>query len=72
MLVDYGMGNIRSVARAFERAGAKPRVSTDPDQVRSADRVVVPGAGAAGEAMRALEQRGLAAALRERISASRP
>jgi glutamine amidotransferase len=72
VLVDYGMGNLRSVARAFERAGAKPRVSTDPDEVRSADRVVVPGAGASGEAMRAFEERGLAAALRERIAAGRP
>ncbi len=72
VLVDYGMGNLRSVARAFERTGAKPRVSTDPDEVRNADRVVVPGAGAAGDAMRGLEAGGMADALRERVAAGRP
>ncbi len=72
LLVDYGMGNLRSVARAFERAGAKPRVSADPDEVRSADRVVVPGAGAAGDAMRALDASGLSEALRERFRQGRP
>lgn len=72
MLVDYGMGNLRSVARAFERAGAKPRVSRDPDELRSADRVVVPGAGAAGDAMRGLQEGGLDVALRERFAQGRP
>jgi glutamine amidotransferase len=72
VLVDYGMGNLRSVARAFERTGAKPRVSRDPDEVRSADRVVVPGAGSAGDAMRALEAGGLREALIERTAQGRP
>lgn len=72
ILVDFGMGNLRSVARALERAGAKPRVSTDPDEVKSADRVVVPGVGACGEAMRVLREQGLDVALRERIAAGRP
>lgn len=72
VLVDYGMGNLRSVARAFERAGAKPRVSRDPDELRSADRVVVPGAGAAGDAMRGLQEGGLDVALRERFAQGRP
>jgi glutamine amidotransferase len=72
VLVDYGMGNVRSVARAFERVGGKPRVSVDPDEVRSAGRVVVPGAGAAGDAMSALEAAGLAEALRERFRQGRP
>jgi glutamine amidotransferase len=72
VLVDYGMGNLRSVARAFERAGAKPRVSCDPDEVRGADRVVVPGAGAAGDAMRGLAAGGLREALIERAAQGRP
>ncbi len=72
VLVDYGMGNVRSVARAFERVGAKPSVSADPDEVRHGDRVVVPGAGAADEAMRALDARGLSDALRERARIGRP
>lgn len=72
VLVDYGMGNLRSVARAFERVGAKPSVSSDPDEVRSADRVVVPGAGAAGDAMEGLRTHGLCEALGERFDTGRP
>ncbi len=66
------MGNLRNVARALERAGAKARVTMDPDQVLRADRLVVPGVGALGDAMRCLTQRGLASALRERIPNGRP
>ena len=72
VLVDYGMGNLRSVARAFERVDAKPRVSRDPDEIRVADRVVVPGAGAAGDAMRGLQTAGLDEALTERFAAGHP
>ena len=72
VLVDFGMGNLRSVARALERADAKPRVSRDPDEVRGADRVVLPGVGSCGDAMAALRQAGLVEALRERIAAGRP
>ena len=66
------MGNLRSVARACERAGAKPRVTRDPDEVRSADRLVLPGVGALGDCMRILRERGIAEALRERLSSGRP
>ena len=72
VVVDFGMGNLRSVARGFERAGAKPRVSRDPEEVRSADRVVLPGVGACGDAMRALSEADLVAALCERIRRGRP
>ena len=48
LLVDYGMGNLRNVARAVERVGAKPRLSADPDDVRRADRLLIPGVGAQG------------------------
>ncbi len=72
VLVDFGMGNLRSVARALERAGAKARTSDDPDEVRHAGRVILPGVGAAGEAMRHLGARGLDDALRERLAAGRP
>ncbi len=66
------MGNLRSVARALERAGAKPRVSRDPDEVRSADRLVLPGVGACGDAMLGLRRAGLVPALKERIRSGRP
>jgi glutamine amidotransferase len=72
VVLDYGMGNLRNVARTLERAGAKPRVTTDPDQIRRADRLVVPGVGALGDMMRSLGERGLEAALRERVCDGRP
>jgi len=71
-LVDYGMGNLPNVARALERAGADVHVTADPDQVRRADRLVVPGVGAAGDAMAALRANGLDAALVEKIRAGTP
>jgi glutamine amidotransferase len=66
-LVDFGMGNLRSVARALERVGAKAFRTSDPDVVRSAQRVVLPGVGSSGEAMRVLRERGLDRAIVERI-----
>jgi len=71
-LVDFGMGNLRSVARALERAGAKPFVTRDPERVLRADRVVLPGVGALDDCMRGLAEPGLDEALRERIAAGRP
>jgi len=72
LLIDFGMGNLRSVARSLERAGGKPRVSRDPDEVRRAGRVVVPGVGAMGSAMDALRRDGLDTALTQRIAEGRP
>ena len=72
VVVDYGMGNLRNVGRAFERAGARPRVTTDPDEILRSDRLVVPGVGALGDAMGALEKLGLVGPLRERIQDGRP
>jgi glutamine amidotransferase len=71
-LVDFGMGNLRSVARALERAGAKPSVSADPSEVLRADRVVLPGVGALGDCMRGLASLGMDEALQERIAQGRP
>ena len=44
-ILDVGLGNLRSVARAFERAGTSPMLSSDPDAIRRADRLVLPGQG---------------------------
>src|SRR4030095_13837595 len=49
--VESGAGNLRSVAKALERAGGKPEVTADPDVVRRADRIVVPGQGAFRDCM---------------------
>jgi glutamine amidotransferase len=72
VLVDFGMGNLRNVARALERIGAKTRVSARPEDVARADRVVLPGVGAMGDCMTRLRERGLDQAIRAHISAGRP
>ncbi|MGQ9630404.1 MAG: imidazole glycerol phosphate synthase subunit HisH [bacterium] len=53
-IVDYGMGNLRSVQKGFERVGYFPVVASDPAVVKSSDGVVLPGVGAFADAMRAL------------------
>jgi len=61
-VVDYGMGNLRSVDKALEHVAASGqvvRVTSSPDDIASADRVVFPGQGAARDCMRELEQRNL-------------
>jgi imidazole glycerol-phosphate synthase subunit HisH len=59
-VVDYGMGNLRSVWKALERSApdAEVRVTADPDAIASADRVVVPGQGAMPDCMRQLNESG--------------
>jgi imidazole glycerol-phosphate synthase subunit HisH len=61
VVVDYGMGNLRSVAKAIEHVAPATRVTvtSDPAQVRSADRVVFPGQGAMPDCMRYLRDSGL-------------
>jgi glutamine amidotransferase len=71
-IVDACSGNLRSVERALARAGGRPVVTRDPDVVRKADKIVVPGQGAFGVFMRGLEERGLGGALREAIASGRP
>ena len=77
VVVDYGMGNLRSVARAFEFAANEWRVPTEvqisgnPAVVRSADKVVFPGQGAMPDCMRHLRESGLEDAVR-RAAAEKP
>lgn len=71
-LIDCGRGNLRSVERALAAAGAEPVRTSDPDVVRAADKVVVPGQGAFADAMEALRQAGLDEAIREAITGGRP
>jgi imidazole glycerol-phosphate synthase subunit HisH len=72
-IVDYGMGNLRSVLNAFERvAPGAARVVSAPEDVLAADRVVVPGVGAFRDAIGALRARGLAQALREAAAGGKP
>jgi imidazole glycerol-phosphate synthase subunit HisH len=71
-IVDYGMGNRRSVEKAFERVGERPRLTGDHDVLRRADGLVVPGVGAFPEAMRRLRAAGLDELVRERAAEGVP
>jgi glutamine amidotransferase len=63
-IVDYGAGNLRSIARAFSAIGVDAQVVDRPEQIERAEAVVLPGVGAAGAAMRFLKERGLDEAVR--------
>jgi glutamine amidotransferase len=71
-IVDYGMGNRRSVEKAFEKVGASPVLTGDHDELRAAEGIVVPGVGAFPEAMRRLRAAGLDELVRERADAGVP
>jgi glutamine amidotransferase len=71
-ILDVCSGNLRSVERALAHVGGNVAVTRDPETVRKADKLVVPGQGAFGVFMRGLAERGLGEALRERIAAGTP
>ncbi len=71
-IVDYGMGNLASVAKACARLGFKAQVTSSPAAIRRASAVILPGVGAFGAAMRELKRRGLVNPLRESIDRDRP
>jgi glutamine amidotransferase len=71
-IVDYGMGNRRSVEKALEHVGAGVTVSSDRERLRDAAGLVVPGVGAFPQAMLRLERLGLDELLRERVQAGIP
>ena len=71
-VVDYGMGNRRSVQKAFEHVGAPVAVSSDHAELRAADGLVVPGVGAFPTAMRRLRELGLDDVLRSRAAQGTP
>jgi glutamine amidotransferase len=71
-IVDYGMGNRRSVEKALEHVGAEPRLTADHDAIRAADGIVVPGVGAFPEAMRRFRAAGLDDLITERAETGVP
>lgn len=71
-IIDYGMGNLRSVQKAFESLGANATVTASPAAIRRAGRLVLPGVGAFGDAMRELRRRRLVEPLIARIQAGAP
>jgi len=72
LIIDYDAGNLRSVQRACHEVGVHADITADPDRLRGADRIIFPGVGAAGPAMRSLRARGMDAALLEAIRAGVP
>lgn len=58
-IVDYGAGNLGSVHQAFWTAGAEPEITSDPHEIANAERIVLPGVGAAGAALEQIRARGL-------------
>jgi imidazole glycerol-phosphate synthase subunit HisH len=71
-VLEYGMGNLRSVAKAVEHVGARPTLTNDHARVREADAVVLPGVGAMPRAMEQVRRLGLDDLLRERVEAGVP
>jgi glutamine amidotransferase len=71
-VVDYGMGNRRSVEKALEHVGARAKITRDRDALATADGLVVPGVGAFPRAMSNLHELGLSEAIVERASAGAP
>ena len=71
-VVDYGVNNLKSVVRALEAGGHQATLTTDPDAVRTAARVLVPGVGNFGQGSRTLAETGLGDAVREVARAGRP
>ena len=68
-IIDYGMGNLRSVQKAFEAVGHPADVTSDPDRIRQADKVILPGVGAFADAIAELRRTGLGEAFIEAVRA---
>ena len=72
IIIDYGMGNLRSVEKALASVGGRPRISADPETVSKAQRLILPGVGAFGDAMENLRRNGMDDAIREAVHAGVP
>ena len=72
VVIDYGAGNLRSVVRALSHVGANLLVTSDPDVVRHAAAVVLPGVGATLDTMQSLQKLGMQAAIHEVVQANVP
>lgn len=72
VIIDYGMGNLRSVQKGLEKVGAEAVVSGDPAVVAAAEKVILPGVGAFNDAMLELTRRGLVEVVKEAIRLDKP
>ena len=71
-IVDYGMGNLRSVQKAFEKLGVPAKIVTRPDEIEAAEKLVLPGVGAFRDAIHELQRQELIAPLKAHIHADKP
>ena len=71
-IVDYGMGNLRSVQKAFEKLGVQAAICDDPADLADASKLVLPGVGAFRDAIRALREQGLDRPVLDHIAADKP
>ncbi len=71
-IIDYGMGNLASVSKAFSFLGARARVTSDPKWISRASALILPGVGAFGPAMRELRRRRLVAPILNSVAAGKP
>lgn len=71
-IVDYGAGNLRSVANAIAKLGYQPKVTDNPGDVLSAAAVILPGVGAAADTMHNLDRSGMSQAVRQLVTDGRP
>jgi glutamine amidotransferase len=72
LIIDYGMANLRSVQKAFEKVGHEAVISGDPNRLAEADKIVLPGVGAFRDAIARLHEAGLTAPLVEHLHAGKP
>lgn len=71
-IVDYQMGNLRSVQKGIERVGGQAQISSDPDEIAAAKKLILPGVGAFGDAMNEIRRRDLEKPIRDFIESGRP
>ncbi len=71
-IIDYGMGNLRSVQKAMERAGAQAKITQKPEDILEAAKIILPGVGAMRPAMEKLDALGLISAIKQAIGAGKP
>ena len=71
-IVDYQMGNLRSVQKGFEKVGHPAAISSDPAEISAAEKLVLPGVGAFQDAIAHLRERDLVAPIKEHIAADKP
>lgn len=71
-IIDYGMGNLKSVAKAFEHVGASVEVTSDPNRLKGADKLVLPGVGSFGHCLEELKRLGLDDAIKEQVQQDKP